>query len=172
MSLANPYPLAEIHAALIDALNNAASLSGKITGVYSYFAQYEATVEIDKLTIYAILGDSEGEEPDHSNAGEAITGFMPTTFSLICDTTLADDADTYITKTGGMTLTEHERAVVRGLQESKLWGVPLFLKSWRIGAIQRELPVLTEAGDIDPQVRRFQIDVIADMIIERTDGAV
>lgn len=169
MSLGNAYPVKAVHAALVDTLSGAAALRDYVASVEDHFNPFNATVTRNKLTVYVTVEDSEAENPSHSNAGEAITSFLSTRFVLICDTTMDRDENVFQSKTSTPSLLDYEAMVIAALQEQALWGVPLLVSGWRISGVQRDVAVVTANGDIDPQVRRFEVAIQADVIIERTD---
>ncbi len=155
--------------AIIDALRNSAALRDKLTDVWPFYAyNYPgANNEVGRLTIYAVVGDTQAEDPLTNES--TYTDVLPTTYTLICDTRVADDAGLYIND-AGYSLLDLEFAVLTALQESAYWGAHANHMGWTVSEIRRDVAVQAQGGGVDPDTRRFEIDLLVKTMIDRTDG--
>lgn len=151
---------------LIHTLETAPVLQGYVLSVSDHL-NHLAPVARNKLTIHVLVGDSTQETPIHHES--ANSSIIPTNFVLVCDTKLERDADVFASASGE-SLLDHEYRVLRALQSSDYWGTVGNNHGWEVANIVRDDPVLTIDGGIDPDVRRFVIEITADVSFDRTDG--
>lgn len=154
---------------LCNTLSNAQELNDTLNDVFSYYAygRSECFNMPGMLTISALIGDSTTEDPIHNESLQ--TDILPTSITLVCDTILSDDSNTNIADTG-KSLLDHEYDVLRALQSDAWWNAEGSHHGWIVAGIERDVPVLLEDGGIDPDVRRFEITLLVDVLLDRTDG--
>ena len=154
---------------LVQTLRTASELRDVLTGVFPYYAYDHAGYfsELGKMAISVLVGASQGEEFIHNESLQ--TDFLPTEITLVCDTKLSDDSEAFVSE-DGYSLLDLEYLVIRALQSDAWWDAEGSNNGWVIAGIERDVAIPMDNGEPDPDYRRFEITLLVDVLLDRTDG--
>jgi len=152
-----------------DTLTESDALADCLVEVWDFWSfNYSGyTVLPGRLTISLIPGDSTQGTPRHNEPSQS--DILETEFILTCDTHVWDDDHVFLSDEE-ITLIDFEYMVIRALQERDNWNVPKSFDGWDVSSIERDIAVEDASGDIDLDIRRFQITLTVDVYMDRTDG--
>jgi hypothetical protein len=155
------YPLTACLAGLIDCLQTAPELQGIVSRIYKYYAPLAATPERGRCVLHVF---PEGSSNDIELVDARMSQTIETDVVIIADTLVNKDAALYDPDTS-MTLLDYEWAILQALRSKEYLGTGAQPNNaclvWRVTSIERDAPVLNQAGEVDAAtpIRRIQITV-------------
>jgi len=125
------------------------------------------SVENGKLTIQLLVGDTPDEE--RFTTDNTQSSILPTIFGLVCDTKFSQDSEAFISE-DYETFLDLEYRLLRSLQSHASWNAATHHNGFNIQGIDRDVPVLTEDGEVDQDIRRFIVSLYVEVYFDRDDG--
>jgi hypothetical protein len=155
--MATTYSIKDAFLGIVGCLRDSPTLAPFLSGVWTYYAYQEATVDPGKAALYV---EAEGSSNDLWVGGPSGAGTLETIFLITLDTILQADSDTVDAESGATSsLMDLEHLVIGALGEKPNLGATNRALVWQVESIQRDTPVPdTEGGiDLDTPIRRTEI---------------